>query len=71
MNKHYNSYPCDVEHSSQLMENILDVFGIHVQDGKLSSHWQTPISNDREDLYSLLHISVPYSVVISNMHKRN
>lgn len=34
----YSNYPCDVKHSSQLLENILDVFGIHIQDRKLSSY---------------------------------
>ena len=32
-----SEYRCDVEHSPQLMEEMLDVFGVDVEDGKLSS----------------------------------
>lgn len=32
-----SEYRCDVEHSSQLAENALDVLGLDFQDGKLPS----------------------------------
>ncbi len=50
-------YRCDVEHLSQLVENTLDVFGVDIQDGKLSSYRQTSISEDREYLHSASHIN--------------
>lgn len=57
MNKRNSEYRCDVEHSSQLVENILNVFGFDVQDGKLSSNRQAAISEDRQYLHSVSHIS--------------
>lgn len=47
---------CDVEHSSQLAENILDVFGVDFQDGKLPSDGQASVSEEREHLHSGSHI---------------
>lgn len=51
-----SEYRCDVEHSSQLAENALDVPGLDFQDGKLPSDWQTSISEDREYLHSASRI---------------
>lgn len=52
-NKQVSTHRCDVEHSSQLVENTLDVFGVDVQDGKLSSHRQTSISEGGEYVHSV------------------
>lgn len=52
-NKQESTHRRDVEHSSQLVENTLDVFGVDVQDGKLSSHRQTSISEDGEYVHSV------------------
>lgn len=44
----YRIHPSDVEHPSQLAEDPLDVSGLHLQDGQLSSEGQTSIS-ERKD----------------------
>lgn len=62
-------YRCDVEHSSQLVEYTLDVFGVHFQDRKLSSNGQASISTIREYLpVSSPHLLYKKGGSRKNMH---
>ena len=42
------SYPSDIHHAPELAENVLDVSGVHIEDGQLASDRNPTVPEERK-----------------------